>query len=263
VYCCPNQYRRAISQLPEWIYYRTSDGVAVNLYAASSATLDVDTGKLSIVQETDYPNSGSVSLLINPDRAAEFSVSVRIPRWCTSPAVSVNGEVVGPVPRGTFFTLRRTWKPGDRIQLDLPMSWRFVKGRQAQAGKVALMRGPLVFGVSRSNCKDLKTPQADRPTGRFVSSAGWPASLGLLTVDPSSIQGPLADRAVRPDGMACRVQGWHAGSWYDGQKAHHVELHLTELPDPDIEGTYFTVPNPVANELVDDDLFIDTNPGHR
>ena len=84
-YCCPNNYRRAMSDLPEWIYYRSGDGVTVNLYTASSARVKLENGvQLSIAQETDYPNSGTVTLRIDPDQASEFSVSLRIPRWCAA-----------------------------------------------------------------------------------------------------------------------------------------------------------------------------------
>jgi DUF1680 family protein len=254
-YCCPNQYRRGISQLPEWIYYRTGDGVAVNLYTASSARLELDGGlKLSIAQETDYPTGGEVTLRIDPERASEFSVSLRIPRWCADPAISVNGEATGDTIRsGTFFSLRRTWKPGDRIQVRLPMRWRFVKGRQAQAGKVAVMRGPLLFGLSRSRFTDLKANAPMPPSGKWLASDGLPGSLGLLTIDTASIQGPVADRAVRPDGMGCKVRAWQPGAWFDLQTPD-VELHLTELPDPDCEGTYFSVPNPFARGIVEDEI---------
>jgi DUF1680 family protein len=257
VYCCPNQYRRAISQLPEWIYYHTRGGVAVNLYSASSARLELDGGvQLSLAQETDYPTSGAVTLRIDPGQAAEFDVSLRLPRWCRQPALSVNGEAVrDPLTGGKFFTLRRTWKPGDRLQLELPMPWRFVKGRQSQAGKVAVMRGPLVFGLNRANYKDLKTPKSMPPTGKIGTADGLPVTLGLLTIDPATIQGPVADKTVRPDGLACKVQGWEAASWYDGKTQPHVELKLTELPDPDSEGIYFTVPNPLTPEIVEDELF--------
>jgi hypothetical protein len=255
-YCCPNQYRRGISQLPEWIYYRTGDGVAVNLYTASSARMELDRGRrLSIAQDTEYPTSGEVTLRIDPDQAAEFSVSLRIPRWSADPVVSVNGEASGePIRSGTFFTLRRTWKPGDRVQLRLPMPWRFVKGRQAQAGKVAVMRGPLVFGLSRSRATDLKAKTSMPPTGRWHANGGLPGSLGLLMIDTSTIQGPVADRTVRPDGLGCKLRAWQPGAWHD-QQAPDVELHLTELPDPDSEGTYFTVRNPLAGDLVEDELF--------
>jgi DUF1680 family protein len=258
VYCCPNQYRRGISQLPEWIYYRTPDGVAVNLYTASSARLEmVSGGDLSLRQETEYPTSGGVALHVDPDQAREFTVALRIPRWSTDAAVSVNGEAVRDAVRsGTFFTMRRTWKPGDRIELRFPMPLRLVRGRQAQAGKVALMRGPLVFGLSRANYKDLKTPRSMPPTGRVGAKSGMPWSTGLLTIDPATLEGPFPDKTVRPDGLACKVKGWEAASWYDGRSSPHFELHLTELPDPASEGIYFNVPNPLAREIVDDELFV-------
>ena len=244
-FCCPNNYRRAMSDLPGWIYYRSGDGVAVNLYTASSARVELEKGvQLSIAQETDYPNSGAVTLRIEPQKPCEFTVSLRIPRWCVNPDISVNGEPVGgSIPSGTFFALRRTWKEGDRIELNMPMPWRFVKGRQAQAGKVAILRGPVVFGLSPSRDKALKG-----------------ISLATLNIDTSSIEGPLADPTVRPDGMACKIRAWRPtkgalGMLYDLKKPGQLQLYLTELPDPAIEAIYFRVPDPVGKELSDDELF--------
>ena len=123
------------------------------------------------------------------------------------------------------------------------MPWRFVKGRQAQAGKVAILRGPVVFGLSPSRDKALKG-----------------ISLATLNIDTSSIEGPLADPAVRPDGMASKIRAWRPtkgglGMLYDLKKPGQVQLYLTELPDPNIEAIYFRVPNPIAKELSDDELF--------
>lgn len=68
-FCCPSNYRRAISDLPALIYYRTSEGIAVNLYTESSATFQLretsqskEAVKLTIKQETDYPNTGNIKL---------------------------------------------------------------------------------------------------------------------------------------------------------------------------------------------------------
>jgi len=238
-YCCPNNYRRVMAHLPEWIYYCSVDGVAVNLYTASSARVEVKPGlQLSIAQETDYPNSGHVTLRIAPNDASDFSVALRIPRWCTRPEISVNGEPIrDPIRSGTFHAIRRTWKPGDRIELRMPMSWRFVRGRQAQAGKVAILRGPVVFGLD---------PSRDKQLQRIL--------LGTITIDTSSIDGPLPDQTVRPDGMACKIRGWKPGAWYPQAKPS-LELYLTELPDPAIQAIYFHVPDPVAKDLADDELF--------
>jgi predicted amidohydrolase len=237
-YCCPNNYRRAISDLPALIYYRTSEGVAVNLFTESSATVELREGvRLAIKQQTDYPNSGNVKLHLEPSRPSEFPLQLRIPRWCSNAEIRVNGKLVeGPIPSGAFFTLRETWKPGGQVELRLPMSWRLIKGRQSQVGRVAIVRGPMIYSLSPARHKELQG-----------------VDLRLLTLDPSSIEGPFPDSTVRPNGLACKVRAWRPGVAYPDAKTDY-QLVLTECPDPDGEAIYFGVPNPNAKEFVADEL---------
>lgn len=237
-YCCPCNYRRIVAELPEMIYYRTDGGVAVNLYTTSTAQLQLgEQGSLRVCQQTNYPSSGTVSIQIDPAQPLEFPLMLRIPRWCREAKVAVNGEPTAAAPQaGKFFTIRRVWKGGDQVELDLAMPWRLVKGRHAQAGRVAVMRGPLVFCLSRTEYEKLKD-----------------IDLRLITLDPSSPGGPVPDDSVRPDGIACKVKAWGPGKWYP-HGAPDLELLLSEFPDPNGEATYFNVPNPNADELVDDEL---------
>ena len=79
---------------------------------------------------------------IDPSQPARFPLRLRIPRWCGSAAVTVNDRPVDrAMTAGTFLTLQRQWRAGDRVELQLPMSWRLVRGRKAQAGRVAIVRG--------------------------------------------------------------------------------------------------------------------------
>ncbi len=145
-YCCPGNWRRIVSELPEMIYYVQDGGFMVNLYTASSAQLKLGK-KLSaaVRQETDYPNSGNVTLHVEPSKKAAFAVQLRIPRWCGKPQASVNGKPIEGVTPGTFLTIKRQWEKGDRVELSLPMETRLIQGRNAQSGKAAVMRGPVVF----------------------------------------------------------------------------------------------------------------------
>ncbi len=150
-YCCPGNWRRIVAELPEMIYYRSADGgVLVNLYAESTAELPVADGlTVKLRQETDYPNSGKVVIAVEPSQAAEFPVTLRIPRWCASATVSVNGQPSGDLAKpGDWYSVKRTWKTGDVVTLEMPMETRLVRGRKLQAGKVGVMRGPLVFCFS-------------------------------------------------------------------------------------------------------------------
>jgi len=237
-YCCPNNFRRIIADLPAMVVYRSGGGVAVNLYTPSTAKLQLNDGvSLTLRQETDYPNSGRVVIHVGPSKPVEFPLSLRIPSWCPKATIAVNGERIGkPIPGGSFFPINRQWTPGSRVQLDMPMAWRLVKGRKAQAGRVAVMRGPLVF------C--LNPAKNDKLAG---------VDLRLLTVDPESLEGPIPSDAVRPDGLACRIRAWGPGRWYPMAKTD-LELVLTEFADPDGQAAYFHVPNPNAELFVEDEL---------
>ena len=219
-YCCPCNFRRIIAELPSFVFYRAADGIAVNLYAPAQATLN----SVTVRQETDYPNSGRVRLSIAPAQPSTFSLRLRIPAWATKASVTVNGQPSQATPKpGSFLELRREWKAGDQVELDLPMEWRLVKGRQRQAGRVAVMRGPQVFCLNPA-----QNPALSKLDG---------TELGYLALNPASLGEPVPNSTVRPDGLACRIQMWKPGFGL-GQKADY-ELTLTEFPEPDCKATYF------------------------
>ena len=237
-YCCPNNFRRIVSELPTFVYYRTGKGLAINLYTASSARLDLGEGvSLAVQQETDYPSSGNVTIRLDPSKPVPFPLLLRIPRWCSAATVRTNGKAAEkPVPGGTFFRLEQTWKNGDVVRLEMPMPLRLVKGRKTQAGRVAVLRGPMVFCLNRRQRESLKS-----------------VDLRLLTLQSESLQGPAPDKSVRPEGLECTAQFWSPGAWYPHVAADQ-QLVLTEYADPTGEATFFHVPNPNAAQYVDDEL---------
>jgi hypothetical protein len=93
--------------------------------------MDLGSGLVvNVQQETDYPSSGKVLLKVDPSQPAEFSLHLRIPRWCQGAKVAVNGQPVeGPVRSGTYCSISRKWLSGARVELDMPMPLRFVRGR--------------------------------------------------------------------------------------------------------------------------------------
>ena len=120
---------------------------------------------LRITQQTRYPWDGSIKLTVAPAATSESRCASasraghranRCPATCTAiprgkpPAfkLSVNGRAVSPTLEKGYAVLRRTWKAGDTIELNLPMPIHRVlanEGIEAGRGRVALERGPLIY----------------------------------------------------------------------------------------------------------------------
>lgn len=147
-YCCPGNFRRAIAELPEMIYYAAGDDLLINLYAASQTNFAPADVPVKIRQETDYPNTGEITIHIDPLTPIEFSISLRIPRWCETPTVFVNKKPIAGACAGADLKIKRRWNVGDRIQCSFPMNVRFVKGREMQSRRAVIMRGPVVYGLN-------------------------------------------------------------------------------------------------------------------
>ncbi len=152
-YCCPGNYRRLAAELPSLMGYQAPGEVVVSQYSPSTLRLTGVADKpVVITQKTGYPSTDQVVISVDPAVPSAFALFLRIPAWCRSPVVAINGQAITePVQPGAFLRLHRTWKPGDSVRLDLPMSWRFIAGRKAQAGKAAVMRGPMLYTLARAN----------------------------------------------------------------------------------------------------------------
>ena len=184
-FCCNGNFRRAVAELPEKVYYRSQDGaIALNLFTSSDKKFDVNGKAVQIKEETGYPNSGEIKLTFTCSEPVEFAFRFRTPRWAERIECAV-----GDLPCAStksqlgYAEIKRLWKSGDTLTISMPLNWRFVRGRMIQEGRVALMRGPVLFTFSEKlNAEVLKKcPQ-----------------LRDLVLDPASIGNPILDNSVRP-----------------------------------------------------------------
>jgi DUF1680 family protein len=237
-YCCPCNFRRIIAELPGMIYYRRNEGLAINMYAKSSATLNLKNGlSLEVCQVTDYPNSGNVVINLKPSKPTHFPLYLRIPRWCENANITINGDTTRMTAMGgSFFMVSRKWKAGDEVRLQMPMPLRLVKGRKSQAGRVAVMRGPMLFCLNPERQKDFD-----------------PEIMRLMWLDPTSVKLSGKDDSIRPNGLTCEAKFWNPNNYNAAGKAN-IKLILTEYADPGCKATYFLVPNPGVDSLTDDEL---------
>jgi DUF1680 family protein len=152
--CCPPNVARLLSSLPGYFYSVSAEGIWVHLYAEGTANLTLPDGRaVSLRQETRYPWDGEVNITV--DGEGEFSLFLRIPEWCEQEAsITVNGEAVEGLSSGSYSEIRGNWKPSDTVRLSLPMPVRQVECHPnvaENAGRVALMRGPLLYCVEEAD----------------------------------------------------------------------------------------------------------------
>jgi len=154
--CCPPNIARLIASFGQYVYAQNEETVFVHLYADSSATFRLGEDTVVLTQETEYPWRERVTLTVDTERKAPFTVAVRIPGWCRNARLKVDGEAVdiGSVSTGGYAQVTRVWRSGDRIDLEFPMPIERIRAHPAvreDAGKVALQRGPVVYCLEETD----------------------------------------------------------------------------------------------------------------
>ena len=164
--CCPTNLARFTPQVGGYVYAKRDDRLYLNLFAAGEAEVTVDGKPVRLIQKTNYPWAGKVTLEVDPSGETDMDLRLRIPQWIKegpvpgdlyryastdgpSATLRLNGEPVEVTPGADgYISLKRRWKVGDQVEVDLPMPVRRVHAHEnveANRGKVALMRGPVVY----------------------------------------------------------------------------------------------------------------------
>lgn len=201
------------------------DGLGAMVYGPNRVTARVAGGvNVTIVEETAYPFDETIAFLVQAERAAEFPLHLRIPAWCAQAAITINGKVAEKPQGGRVVKLRRTWVPGDRVELMLPMTLR--KSHWCERS-VAIERGPLVYALRIEEAWSHVRPE-DREFGYRECRPKTPWNYALLESDlkdmpngfkvvKASAAAPypwtLADAPIELRTRAVRVPQW---TLYDG-----------------------------------------------
>lgn len=165
--CCTSNLHQGWPKFTRNLWYASDDGgLSATAYAPCRVSALVGDGvQVTVREETDYPFDGQIRFLLNiedRDRVA-FPLHLRIPGWCTSVTVSVNGETISQGKAGEGLVLNREWSDGDILVLDLPM--RITISRWYENSAV-VERGPLVYALKIGEQWD-KIQIGERFDGQF------------------------------------------------------------------------------------------------
>jgi uncharacterized protein len=194
--CCVGNIPRTLLMIPTWTYVKSNDGIYVNLYIGSTIKVERVAGTdVEMVQKTDYPWKGNVSITVNPGQTKKFTVFVRVPDRKTSElyapvpevnslkSLSVNSKTYPIKILKGYVAISREWKKGDRIDLVLPMEIQKITAEEViedDRGRVALRYGPMIYNVEKAD-----QPDINQSIGASPLTLKWRPDMfnGIMTIN--------------------------------------------------------------------------------
>ncbi|MEI6390793.1 MAG: beta-L-arabinofuranosidase domain-containing protein [Verrucomicrobiota bacterium] len=239
--CCTAALNRIVPWYVTHMWMATYDnGLAATCYGPCKVTaLAANRVPVVITCKTDYPFNETIEISVQPAREATFPLDFRIPGWCAAPTLGVNGSAVAidRKPNG-FARIKRTWKPGDTVQLRLPMTAILRTGRDAALGApydgvhrvtpvtipeenstrgvpyASVSYGPLLFALPIPDTADANTPD---PSARWqfaldvqepslaVERSAMPAKWDWQLAAPLKLRVNAFEMAWNPEPKAPRL----------------------------------------------------------
>ncbi len=243
--CCPPNEARTLAQLGGYAYATSPDALWVNLFIQGSVKCQIGQAPVKMDVKTAYPWDGNVSMTLHPAKSTPFGLMLRIPGWCSDYSVSVNGhKSSAPKQENGYVGINGTWKEGDQVTLSLKMDVRPIQANPQVSddlGKIAYMRGPLVYCAEQV---DAKAPLGSIavPYGASFKVTREPQLLGGvvtlttqgLSADNQRWPGGLYSEAVQPDRTDIKLIPYYA---WDNREAGPMEVWIPTSPaSPVISG---------------------------
>jgi hypothetical protein len=185
--CCTTSLNRMLPCYVGHMWMATYDNglTALHYGPCKVSALVADRVPATLTCQTDYPFNDFIDIAIDPARPAVFPLALRVPGWCATAELSINGapRKVAPDARG-FVRLEQLWKPGDRVHLRFPMTARLRVGHDNDAKDTpyaTVSYGPLLFALGIPDTTDANTPAAAAPWNYALDASGKepPADLAV------------------------------------------------------------------------------------
>lgn len=186
--CCSGTFPQLTADYGISSYYASKDGLYVNLFVPSRVSWSQNDTPCTLTQTTQYPSANTTQFELGLSRPETFTVNVRIPEWAGSKTtVSVNGRSIGSeISPGKFLAVQRSWKNGDRVEVEFEMPMRLEAVDAKTPNRVALMHGPIALFAVGPIPPRLKRDQLLSATRVAPAGEDWQIQTdgGKLTLRP-------------------------------------------------------------------------------
>jgi hypothetical protein len=147
--CCTSNFHQAWPKFTQNTWYSTADnGLAALIYSPSEVNTEINDIKIRITEDTNYPMDDKIIFTINildkKVKEIKFPFHLRIPQWCKSAKIFINGKLCEETVNTSIAIVDRAWKNGDCVTLKLPME---VQTCTWYENSLSIERGPLVYAL--------------------------------------------------------------------------------------------------------------------
>lgn len=200
--CCPPNVARLLSSLGGYVYAASDDTLYAHLHIGSEAKLMLAGRQVAVKTTSELPRAGNVRIALSEATGSgAFTLAVRVPSWSKRTAFTLNGEPIQPEMRDGYAYVNRDWQAGDVFELALDMTPRRLYAAaevRANAGRVALQRGPLVYCLEETDNGAPLASLALRAGAelREIPGEGRLEGVVLLETDGLRQSDPSADDAL-------------------------------------------------------------------
>lgn len=188
--CCPPNLARVIGSVGQYAWTKAQDTLFVHLHIGGEVQLSTANGTACVHMTSELPWDGKFSVRFSDCCGARFTLAVRIPAWCAGEYTLVGAEDAKQWIRDGYLYLQKAWNTQDVLHFTFAMQPQFVRSDarvRENIGKVALVRGPLVYCMEEAdNGKALHLCTLDTTTKIEVS---WETLLPHTRVPVLSVQG--------------------------------------------------------------------------
>jgi len=198
--CCPPNVMRQIALLGHYIATTSQAGLQIHQYIASEIVADPGGNPVKVRLETAYPWEGKVKLIVEETGASPWEIALRIPAWCDEASVQI-GDRLSDVSSnaGRYVRFKRTWQPGEVVQLNLRLSPRLIQPNphvDALRDNLAIAYGPLVYCFEG----------VDQPAGVNLSAVRIHAATPLKAVWREDLLGKIVE--IKAHGVVEDLSDW-------------------------------------------------------
>lgn len=220
VACCPPNIARTLASLGQYLYFTSEDTLYVNLYVSGKMSCVMGKVQVSLTVESDLTNTGRIRLALEKAGDGAYHLALRIPDYVKKYKILKDGHKLSDTAlKKGYLYIEGPEEEKSELFIEFDVPARFVRANplvREDAGKTALMKGPLVYCLE-------ETDNGDNLPALFVDT-----EQELIETYEKELLGGVTTISFR--GRKLADTGWTDGALYSERKNTFLDVPLKAVP---------------------------------